>query len=540
MFNGWYRLHKIEVDPNESPESFFPKIVNGYATFLALTFKGFPSSFRQKIEEEARPYYSTGSCRLRNGMGNVCVNPTMLDPKTYRWQVHYQLSPFDGYLPLTLEEVDTSNDKGILIRTCQKILKNLVADYKKRIDGVKIFFHLEDAVEFCLSESTQVFDLIDCSNLADHIGLVHLINGCEKILADTPGAILFTETMTWKSLAPSVLEYIEETLCCPLSLIPTIYGLQLLSRVELGSSKPTNNLLGNKIPLIMLCWKKAPTFQNVTLSSSPDLNRCLDKLAQRCFLPKNLQNCKVSMESTAPIVGARHFLGELLSLTPFTFSYVVNSMIARVGGRDPLCFRVDAVELPPVYNLSRRTLEAWKNNEIPSKFSSILQVNLLNRILAGKRGFQHSAAMRLVLAPQDKFMNNYLEAIYRQQLSVCEDDFSDPEIHVIDNFQLEVKQNAEGEIETAGISFLLMPDHGLKETHCAFVFDVINPLLPIFIFEFVPSMDVEKYRLPYPFLPKISQPPVTKSSFMRVDSCIESIDKYTLKIAIECCENISG
>ena len=127
-------------------------------------------------------------------MGNVCVNPTMLDPTTYRWQVQYQLSPFYGYLPLTREELDTSNDKEILIRTCQKILKNLVADYKKRIDGVKIFFHLEDAVEFCLSESTLVFDVIDCSNLADHIGLVHLINGCEKILADTPGAMLFTET----------------------------------------------------------------------------------------------------------------------------------------------------------------------------------------------------------------------------------------------------------------------------------------------------------------------------------------------------------
>ena len=246
------------------------------------------------------------------------------------------------------------------------------------------------------------------------------------------------------------------------------------------------------------------------------------------------------MESTAPIAGARYFLGELLSLTPLTFSYVVNSVIARVGGGDHLFFRADDVDIPSVYNLSRQTLEAWKNHEILSKFSSILQVNLLNRIFAGKRGFQHSAAMRLVLASQDKCMNNYFEAIHRQQLSVCENDFFDPEIHVIDNFQLEVKQNAEGEIETAEISFLLMPDHGLKETHCAFVFDVANPLLPIFIFECVPFMNVEKYDQPYPFLPKRSQPPVTKSSFMKVDSCIESIDKYTLKIVIECCKNISG
>jgi hypothetical protein len=56
MFNGWFKLHKIDVDPNESPESFFPKIVDGYASIVALPFKAFPSSFRQKIEEEARPY----------------------------------------------------------------------------------------------------------------------------------------------------------------------------------------------------------------------------------------------------------------------------------------------------------------------------------------------------------------------------------------------------------------------------------------------------------------------------------------------------
>ena len=80
-------------------------------------------------------------------------------------------------------------------------------------------------------------------------------------------------------------------------------------------------------------------------------------------------------------------------------------------------------------------------------------------------------------------MKNHFEAMCRQQPSICENDFSDPEIHVIDNFQLEVKQNAEGEIQTAEISFLLMPDHGLKRSHCAYVFDVYNPLSPILIFQ---------------------------------------------------------
>jgi hypothetical protein len=214
-------------------------------------------------------------------------------------------------------------------------------------------------------------------------------------------------------------------------------------------------------------------------------------------------------------------------------------MIARVGG-DPLCFRADAVEFPSVYNLNQRTLEAWKNNEILLKLSSDLQMNLLNQIKT-KRSFQQAVTMRLVLAPLDKFKNKYIQDNKRSQLSqlsVFQYDFSDPEIHVIDNFELQVKKTAEGEIQTAKISFLLMPNHNLEKTHHAYVFDVTDTVLPIFFFEPVSSMRVEKYCQPYPFSPKGSQLPVVTS--MRVDSCIESVDKYTVKIVIDCRENVSG
>jgi 2-polyprenyl-3-methyl-5-hydroxy-6-metoxy-1,4-benzoquinol methylase len=37
---------------------------------------------------------------------------------------------------------------------------------------------LEDALEFCYSENVNKFDVIDCSNMADHVGLVNLILAC--------------------------------------------------------------------------------------------------------------------------------------------------------------------------------------------------------------------------------------------------------------------------------------------------------------------------------------------------------------------------
>ncbi len=534
MVHGWYKMHLTDAGLDEnSLVSSFPEEVDGYAFYLGTKFEDFDESVKKKCREEARQYFSTGTCRLEIGIENAIVNPTMLDPTTNRWQVHYQLCPFDGYLPLTREELDAPNNKGTLIRTCQKILQNLVSDYKKHIDGIKFFFHLEDALEFCLSQSTLSFDVIDCSNLVDHIGLVHLINACERILSDTPGGMLFTESMTWISLAYSELEYVEKALCCPLSMIPTVYGLKLTNHVELGASTPTNNLIRNTMRPILLCWKKALTFQNVILSSSPELSRCLNQIAQKCFLSQSLTKNSTSKSTKE----SKSFLQIEISFTPLTFSYVVNSMISRVGG-DPLNFRADAVKIPSVYNLYRRTLDAWKNKEIVVKYSSNLKTNLLNQ---SESDSVRTPSMRIVLAPLDKFKNNYMHHIIRQQLTVFDYELSDPEIHVIDNFELQVKQNANGKIQTATISFLLMPDHGLEETHCAYVFDVVNSLFPIFILEPISSMRVEKYCQPYPFSLQGSQLPlVAKELSMRVDSCIESLDKYTLQIGIESSKNISG
>lgn len=52
---------------------------------------------------------------------------------------------------------------------------------------------------------------------------------------------------------------------------------------------------------------------------------------------------------------------------------------------------------------------------------------------------------------------------------------------------------------------------------------------------------MEKYCQPYPFSPQGSQLPlVAKELSMKVESCIESVDQYTLQIGIESSKNISG
>jgi hypothetical protein len=55
-------------------------------------------------------------------------------------------------------------------------------------------------------------------------------------------------------------------------------------------------------------------------------------------------------------------------------------------------------------------------------------------------------------------------------------------------------------------------------------------------------MRVEEYSVPYPIeqnKSQISLDPKEKM-YMKVESCIESAEQYTLRIAIECDGNVSG
>ena len=129
-----------------------------------------PDSVKNKIRDEARQYFETGSCANLQDESRGFLNPTMLHPTTRKWTVSFALCPFYGYLPLAKEEkLDTSINSGILTRSCQKILKALISSYRKKMHLVQIFIHLEDSLEYCYRETIK-FDVIDSSYLPDVVG----------------------------------------------------------------------------------------------------------------------------------------------------------------------------------------------------------------------------------------------------------------------------------------------------------------------------------------------------------------------------------
>jgi hypothetical protein len=427
---------------NANIDDFFSAVIDVLASYLerSIGLEGLNDSERKNIHEEAKRYFEKGSCRLENDIKIVCLNPTLLDHAALRWIVHCFLCPFDGYLPLLKEELVTSIKNKMMIRSCQKILKNLLSCYRKRlIDGktFELFFYLEDALEFCYSENVNKFDVIDCSNAADHVGLVNLILACSGKLSDHPSAMLFTETMTWFDFGMgSVKLYLEKALCCPLSMIPTIYGLRLKSRIELGLPELVD-LRRPTPPPVEVCWQKAPPFRNVVMSASPALSEFLNQLANVCF------DARFPLRITHP-PGSE--CGMLL-YTPQTFSYVVNSMIQRLGGDHWLKKDVRPAEMHPNFQLARRTLDAWKEGQKILKFSAKIPSSSFNKFLH-RAAVSGVPTLRFIIFPKAKHGN-------------CSDFFG-PDVHFIDNFEVKLEKSSTG-FQDVSISFLLIPNHGLKK-----------------------------------------------------------------------------
>ena len=147
----------------------YPEILAKLELLIYFNNSNINDGVKRKIREEIKLYFKRGSCRLENEQSIVCVNPTMLNPLNHKWELYPTLSPFDGYLPMSDEELSLKSAKNpVLIHACQTILKRLVSSYQSRLNSIKVVFHLGDALEYCYTEKKNKFDVVDCSNLADY------------------------------------------------------------------------------------------------------------------------------------------------------------------------------------------------------------------------------------------------------------------------------------------------------------------------------------------------------------------------------------
>ncbi len=472
-------------------------------------FIGLAPSVKKKINNEVLECFRNGSSRRQNDEKPVCVNPTLLNPYTHDSKM-FCLNPFEGYLPMEKGELITSVEE-IMTHSCSEILKRLVSSYRSRIPTVKIVFHLEEALKHCYSDANK-YDVIDCSDFVGHAGLANLVVACCQKLSDNPNAVFYTEIIT--DSHHSANNIVETSLCASLSMIPTIYGLRLADHVELRDSAVDYlrcNTLRRGRPVI-LCWQKVPNFQNIKLVPSPDLNRCLTKLAKLCH--------QITLPN--PVSTVEKCRGGEVFYTPLTFNYILDSMIIKRLGKDCWFPDMRLLEIAHQFSLARKILEDWKNGKKMLKFTAGVQY-----IRKSAVSQESNPLLRLVFVRKASYMLN--------------PDLSGPDVLYIDNFELEFKHSLE-EIKVETSFLLTSDDHSFfDETYTAIVIDAFDGM-PLLLLESFKSMRVEEYLVPYPIGQSQSQLPLDpkEQMNMKVESCIESEEQYTLRIAIECDGNVSG
>jgi hypothetical protein len=399
-----------------------------------------------------------------------------------------------------------------------------VNSYRSRIADIQVFFHLEDALEFCFT-NTNKFDVIDCSS-ADGFGLANLLNAASGRLSNNRGAVLFTRSTEWEKLAPTVELYVEHVLCCPLRMTPTIYGLQLNEHVELGSRYPPSYYF---TAVANLSWQKAIHFQNIAMSPSSSLTDFLNKLAQKCFISERFPKPSLVSSYQMAVKERHHY-------SPLTFHYIVSSMNQRLGG-DHWIKDAHLLDTPALFNMTRRTTEAWEKGLEILKITAEIPINSINedafKVLIQQLGLP---TFRLVLMPCSVTASHFIQGIVLKSSSIT---FSGSiESHVIDNFSLEIKEKSKKIVAT----FLIASAHNLPEAYCVYVIDSMHHC-PLFNFGSLKSMHTEKFHLPYPFSRSTLSPdvvPCPGASVMKVTSCIESENEFKLKIIFDCNEDVSG
>ncbi len=484
--------------------------------------KDFPEQLKTKLSRETKQYFETGNCDSSKKIRSALFNPTLLEPGTLRWRVDPYSCPFDSYLPLQLDQLEVSAEEGIITRYCKKKLKKLVSVYTENRNNFNLNFHLKDALQFCIEETTEKFDVIDCSTLADEVGMANLILSSKNVLELHSEAVLLTESQQWRKLASTVALYLEDCLCAPLSMIPTIYGLRLAYPVELGS--PTllqvDRIIGYEFPSVTLTWHRTLRSENLPVSYSPVLERCLKKLEEKCFF----MDCGSDwlVEKRGPV-----------SYTPLTFDFVATGLAKYVATHGHLP-QMKPFELYPLprFSLARKTLEDWRNRQSVVLLTASEQFSPL---LFSKKFIYGSPLLRMVLVPNNASLIHFAALFASENLT---DDlpinWADrmPDVHYIDNFHLHYEKDHIGSSHSLKVSFLLPRKHELG-THCGIIIDMISGI-PLIFLGSLEDMHQETFDRLFPIKIRTSSlsEVFPQSPTLHVVNCKEDETSFTVQINI--------
>lgn len=502
-------------------------VVENCASWVATGMKihRFPALLKDKINQELELYFKSGNCSpTRTDAGTVnSFNPTLLEPKTLKWRVNALSSPFNGYSPLELDRLERAHEDGVVIQYCQEILKDLLLSFKKIAEkNVQFYFHCHDDLQFILDENLDEFDVIDTSSLADQVGLANLIPACFRRLKHRNSSILLTESFDWGKVSPTVMDYVEKSLCVPLRMIPTIYGLRLRNHVELGGEKISNSCSSNDWSLVSLCWSPAPQLENVPLGPSADIEQCLKLLEKKCYINET-DSTNIYKEGEC---GFHRY-------TPLTLHLVMARLTELSGGNRTPFYNLNSA---PQFASIRQFLQACADGRSVKSLTQTLfyspeVASFFNRQSLTFR----SPPLRVALVP-NRFLATRFEKISGAESAnnVIHWAAEKAGVHYIDVFDLVfVRDDDDGSIVFIHIGYLLPEKLNLSRTHSLVVIDLYTGL-PRVMTSAVVNLSEGICDDPNPFLKWPFRPsePKRRGSYLKGVNCQESEKDYLVTVKL--------
>ena len=454
-------------------------------------------------------FHFTGNC-VSNTDTITGMNPTLFSLKEDR-KVFISSCPFEAYVPPSFEEQLASNFKSFKedrYTFCKSKLQEMVTALKSRKNRVTFHFHFGDCLELCLrkEEMKKKFQVIHSSSvIVARIGPANILSSCEGLLASPDAVLLTTNFLPYlqAALKLSVIEFIEASLCCPLSLIPTLYGMKLTNHLQLGSPFPVKlHEDVEKNIFITLKWQQSPGFSaNIPLEISPVLETAIKRLAASRFANQPHLCC-----------------GRQL----YTYYFILQSLWSRCALLTPAAIIHSEhflAEVCPPLRLAWQTEQSWIKGEAVLRYSfsssfrdwiskghkkratSHYQVMLISkRWLCGPKGRAEPSQQNWVTLYQRKIGNKIITC----HLPLTLEDLADP-----------------------SFSFLLVKNHEPDLMFC--LYDQVDKGNPSLISLSELKSRVISYPTPYSIGSTLSQPAVAAVG-LNVTKCSEATDSYEFDI----------
>ena len=434
------------------------------------------------VLDEAHLYlFATGTCRPADTEQvkkplNVCLNPTLFHPDNQ--PIHHSALPFNSYLPLP-PTVQSATEY------CLSSLTDLVKQFRVQADGAKFTFHSADPNHFFLGATK--FDLIDASDLCDRVGLVNLLISAGRILGDRPESVLVLETD--ESILPHDL---EDRLCAPLSMLPSLYGLRLAHPdVHLGQSTPS--FIRRPISMI---WHRTPTFGIIRPTFSEALKNCLERLKDKCYPPETT--------TVLALLHSERNRTTVEAFSPLTYNRAIGALTSRCRKSDDdvwlQCLRAN---VPLELKLMRWTLDAWLTGH-PLVRLTADDAHFDPKVLEISKLHPSVPVLRLLILPTAQ----YCEKRKKKPYSSLES------FHWIDNFFMDAASGR--------VAFLLPENHCLEGTHSAVVVHWQTGAFLVHVGPLI-LLRSEPFTLVHPFALNPSG-----SKVKSVAECTESFDGYSV------------